>query len=559
MKKNREIPSEIKRQLRQEAGFGCCICGIPIIEYHHIKLWSKNKQHNVEDMMVLCPNHHHSIESYSEENQRNFKTNPYNKSNPSKSGSIIISQGICAINTGSIYLLGDGPIITSDNKSYLEYYINEFDIFEISLNLYNKANKLILQINKNEWLKGDALLWDIEFLSASKRLIIREIKGDINITIDAREIPLVITGKFWINGNLLNFSKKGIVKDNLFFLKSEEKSTSKFGIWHFEEDAFKLQIGSTNKTKLIDPSSNSINSNSVAITGSNYLSGCTIDITKDNNIVLMPKQFPYEWRKGSSMKFERAECVLIQAISTISYFNYNISINRDLSSPNPFIKGIDIISTELRLIYFKLRLARFYALIQSTDKAFYTYQEIHKTLHEYYNKPNIEEAELLFEISKFVNTTNNRDITKKYFIESFICFINQGQEPYRLLMFGDKIFYDDEICYCGSNKNYNNCHKKLVTLKKDVTLKKIVIDLKKDIEYKITIYLLKEHKEHWSVTRDEYAEGYKIIYQQIHKNNFELNINVVEVPIIIRLDSYGFIPLIMEFVLREKGFNLKIN
>jgi hypothetical protein len=36
MKKNREIPSEIKRQLRQEAGFGCCICGIPIIEYHHI-------------------------------------------------------------------------------------------------------------------------------------------------------------------------------------------------------------------------------------------------------------------------------------------------------------------------------------------------------------------------------------------------------------------------------------------------------------------------------------------------------------------------------------------
>ena len=36
-KENRSaIPEIVKRQVRQEAGFGCCKCGNPIFEYHHI-------------------------------------------------------------------------------------------------------------------------------------------------------------------------------------------------------------------------------------------------------------------------------------------------------------------------------------------------------------------------------------------------------------------------------------------------------------------------------------------------------------------------------------------
>ncbi len=34
--KSPSTPLLIKRQLRQEAGFGCCKCGKPIIQYHYI-------------------------------------------------------------------------------------------------------------------------------------------------------------------------------------------------------------------------------------------------------------------------------------------------------------------------------------------------------------------------------------------------------------------------------------------------------------------------------------------------------------------------------------------
>ena len=39
----RDIPDRIKRQLRQEAGFGCCKCGFPIYDYHHIVEFSEEK------------------------------------------------------------------------------------------------------------------------------------------------------------------------------------------------------------------------------------------------------------------------------------------------------------------------------------------------------------------------------------------------------------------------------------------------------------------------------------------------------------------------------------
>jgi hypothetical protein len=35
-----KIPAAVARQLRQEAGFGRCCCGVPILQYHHIIPWA---------------------------------------------------------------------------------------------------------------------------------------------------------------------------------------------------------------------------------------------------------------------------------------------------------------------------------------------------------------------------------------------------------------------------------------------------------------------------------------------------------------------------------------
>jgi predicted restriction endonuclease len=54
------IPEHISRTVRQQCGFGCAICGMPFFEYEHIEEWADVKEHTVENILLLCPNHHSS-------------------------------------------------------------------------------------------------------------------------------------------------------------------------------------------------------------------------------------------------------------------------------------------------------------------------------------------------------------------------------------------------------------------------------------------------------------------------------------------------------------------
>lgn len=58
---SRALPVNVARQLRQEAGFGCAVCGCPIIEYHHIIPWAERQHFEPEHMVVLCPTHHREL------------------------------------------------------------------------------------------------------------------------------------------------------------------------------------------------------------------------------------------------------------------------------------------------------------------------------------------------------------------------------------------------------------------------------------------------------------------------------------------------------------------
>src|SRR5262245_46462191 len=74
------LPVEIQRQLRREAWFGCCRCGSPFVEYHHI-LGIARTGHQAAEMMLLCPSCHHlaTVGALDETEQRKLKTLPFNR------------------------------------------------------------------------------------------------------------------------------------------------------------------------------------------------------------------------------------------------------------------------------------------------------------------------------------------------------------------------------------------------------------------------------------------------------------------------------------------------
>ncbi len=56
------MSEEIKRIVRQRCGFGCVVCGLGYYDYHHVTPYSKVKEHNPYDIVLLCAHHHTEFE-----------------------------------------------------------------------------------------------------------------------------------------------------------------------------------------------------------------------------------------------------------------------------------------------------------------------------------------------------------------------------------------------------------------------------------------------------------------------------------------------------------------
>ena len=203
-------PLPIKRQLRQEAGFGCCVCGCPIIQYHHIIEWSEDHHFRPDDMMVLCPLHHDQATkgAMPEIEQREFKKNPLNVRNNRVRGRLAIKQDYCAADMGSITIVGSGTFLKMSGEEIIGLTLGPDKNIELSIKLYSKNDELLAEINNNEWISGDPLPWDIE--SDWQTLKLRERTRNISISIDARTVPMRIQADLWRKGENFKADKIGI-------------------------------------------------------------------------------------------------------------------------------------------------------------------------------------------------------------------------------------------------------------------------------------------------------------------------------------------------------------
>ncbi len=184
------MPTAVARLLRQEAGFGCCKCGSPIVP------WSEDQHFRPEDMMVLCPLHHDQVTkgAMSLAEQRESKSKPYNIERGYVFGLLEVKQDYCAADLGTITVVGEGPFIRINGTDVLSLYMGPKNL-EVSLKLYSETNELLVEIDRNEWVSGDPMPWDIE--ANWQTLVLREKARKISISLDARQIPLQLRGEFW--------------------------------------------------------------------------------------------------------------------------------------------------------------------------------------------------------------------------------------------------------------------------------------------------------------------------------------------------------------------------
>ncbi|MGM7318431.1 HNH endonuclease [Idiomarina sp. ST10R2A5] len=179
---NRNPPTEVKRTLREEIGFGCPVsgCGLPYLEWHHFDPpWHVTNHHNPEGMIALCRMHHIQADhgAFSVEQLHKLKQSGKNnwrqvsgKFNWMRNRLLAVVGGNFYYETPVIFKFREQPIIwfERDENHYLL----------LNLHMLSTSNEPRAYIKNNEWYNvgGEE---DIECPPSAKKLKIRYPNGDL--------------------------------------------------------------------------------------------------------------------------------------------------------------------------------------------------------------------------------------------------------------------------------------------------------------------------------------------------------------------------------------------
>lgn len=182
----RRIPAEIARTVRQEAGFGCVICGSGIFEYEHIEPEFKEaKEHDPNCITLLCPSCHGKVtrNRLSKESVWSAKRNP----KPLQQG---FANDWFDFNSDRMPFIKFGGTTTQNCE--IPLLVHDIAVLRITPPLitgtpfllsgcfYNEEGDITLEILDNEW-RAFIDNWDIEFVGPL--LTIKDPQGTIILRI----------------------------------------------------------------------------------------------------------------------------------------------------------------------------------------------------------------------------------------------------------------------------------------------------------------------------------------------------------------------------------------
>ena len=203
------IPLPIQNQLKRDSGYGCSICGCPLLEYIQINPSGKTSEFLPENMVAICPNHNQEFCKYeiSRTQLFDFKTKPHNKINANdafaiNSAELIVNIGKTKfINTYRILSVDDFDLVAirKENNLYLVLDINFFDA----------QNNLIGVVSENSWSTDKRESWSIDY--EPRHLGIHNETKRISFEAKIEYDEILVTADMYYNGVSVNVSKEQIL------------------------------------------------------------------------------------------------------------------------------------------------------------------------------------------------------------------------------------------------------------------------------------------------------------------------------------------------------------
>lgn len=211
---SRDIPAEVKRQVRQRDGFGCVICGLGIIQYEHVEPEFKDaRMHDPNCIALLCPQCHSKVTSrmWSKGRVKLAMRSPKCQELGYSREFFDFSDDHPSLQFGGV-LLRNCPI-PIEVGGYPLFEIkrpeNDGEPFLFSGLFTDNNGNISLQIKDNEW-KAFSNAWDVEvkgptiIIRESRRFIHLKLRISLPNTIVVEKLDMKLGGyHFEANGDYL--------------------------------------------------------------------------------------------------------------------------------------------------------------------------------------------------------------------------------------------------------------------------------------------------------------------------------------------------------------------
>ena len=211
----RYIEESIRKQIREDAGYGCVVCGTLFCDYEHIEPEFHNaEQHDPTKMTLLCESCHGKVTGKRKSKRRVWvaKADPYCKKNNvireevEPSALPIVQFGTNHFNDIEILLYLHGKPL-----AWLEPPTQKGEPFLVNAIFYDNKGKYVASLNRNQFT---SVLGTHDVWGKGTRIEIRPQKGVVGLTLNIEGDKPVIIERISMNylGNQLKVNKKGEFK-----------------------------------------------------------------------------------------------------------------------------------------------------------------------------------------------------------------------------------------------------------------------------------------------------------------------------------------------------------
>jgi hypothetical protein len=202
-------PLPIQNQLKRDSGYGCSICGCPLLEYVQINPSDKNSEFLPENMAAICPNHNQKFCKceLSRAQLFDFKTKPHNKINANDA--FAINSAELTVNIGKTKFINTYRVLSVDDFDLVAIRKENNLYLVLDINFFDAQNNLIGVAFENSWSTDKREGWSIDY--EPRHLRIRNATKRILFEAKIEYHEIFVTADMYYNGVTISVSKEQIL------------------------------------------------------------------------------------------------------------------------------------------------------------------------------------------------------------------------------------------------------------------------------------------------------------------------------------------------------------